>query len=103
MVWRDRNLRNSYDNSLGNNGLIDQTALTSEESSGSEFVEEEKPWPPTQERLSRSRAQKLAPRVPRPQSHLFRQPGGRPRASKHTRRWENCECLSLAEEWSLQC
>ena len=71
--------------------IFNREVITSEESSESEFVEEEKPWPPTQDRLSRSRAQKQAGRVPRPHSHLFRLSGGRARGSKHARRWENCE------------
>jgi hypothetical protein len=74
-----------------NSRTCQESGTPSEESSGSEFVEEEKPWPPTQERLSRRRVQKQAPRVPRPHSHLFRQSGGRTRGSKHARRWENCK------------
>ncbi len=63
------------------------------ESSEGEFVEEEKPWPPEPTgRIGRSKNKGYgsAPRVPRPHSHLFRL-SGRARASKHSRRWENCE------------
>ncbi len=86
MVWRSARARNIY-TSTGNN-----VGLTSEESSEAEFVEEEKPWPPKEERLSRARArlQKQASRLPRPHSHLYTL-GGKPRGGKHARRWENCE------------
>ena len=66
-----------------------------EESTETEFVEEEKPWPPAcEDRSSRSHKCSWAPRLPRPHSHLFRIAGGRARASKHTRRWENCESIA---------
>ena len=93
MIWRSDRARNIY-NSGNNDVRVLEHGLTSEESSEGEFVEEEKPWPPTQlqgERSSRARVQKLAPRVPRPHSHLFRLSGGRCRGSKHSRRWENCK------------
>ena len=86
MIWRTDRARNIYNSSSSN---VAQ-GLVSEESSEGEFVEDEKPWPPDQ-RESRTRAQQLAPRVPRPHSHLFRLPGGRARGGKHSRRWENCE------------
>lgn len=90
MIWRTDRARNIYySNSSGN--VWGGAGLSTDESSEGEFVEEEKPWPPTQERLSRARAQKLASRVPRPHSHLFMLPGGRCRGGKHSRRWENCE------------
>lgn len=92
MVQRSDRARNIFNS--GAPGI----ALASEESSGSEFVEEEKPWPPTQDRLSRCRAQKQASRVPRPHSHLFRLSGGRARGSKHARRWENSMFLASLHE-----
>lgn len=92
MVQRSDRARNVF------NSRTQREGLTSEESSESEFVEEEKPWPPTQERLSRSRAQKQAAHVPRPHSHLFRLSGGRARGSKHARRWENCKEAGQGEQ-----
>ena len=93
MVWRSDRARNVYNTcSLQRNDdplILD--GLNSEESSESEFVEEEKPWPPTEQRLSRSRAQKREARVPRPHSHLLLGPGGRSRGGRHARRWENCK------------
>lgn len=68
-----------------------------EESSEHEFVEEEKPWPPDNDALRMGRSKNkgcgCAPRLPRPHSHLFRI-AGRARASKHRRRWENCESVA---------
>ena len=72
---------------------LQQSVLSgSDISSESEFIEEEKPWPPSNDadRSSRPKNKGWAPRLPRPHSHLF-MIAGRARASKHTRRWENCE------------
>lgn len=108
MVWRNMNSSSSRMNNARN--LYNSTShtspeiitgqgnvvagLTSEESSEGELVEvEEKPWPPVGERTSRPKRHDPEARKPRPHSHLFRISGGRARASKHTRRWENCECM----------
>ena len=89
---RARNIFNSNDRSNLNQDVIGG-GLTSGESSESEFVEGEKPWPPSEEREGRSRVQRQTPRVPRPHSHLFRMREGHSRGGKHSRRWENCETL----------
>lgn len=89
---RARNIFNSNDRSDLNQDVIGQ-GLASGESSESEFVEGEKPWPPTEARESRARAQKQAHRIPRPHSHLFRLREGHSRGGKHSRRWENCEII----------
>ncbi len=89
MVWRtsrSRNILGSGDTALIPDYLSD--------SSESEFVEEEKPWPPGVggDRTSRSK-RRAPPRFPRPHSHLFRySEGQRLRGNKHARRWENCKC-----------
>ena len=99
MVWRSsraRNLLNSGDTSNGR--LITDYCYTSSEheSSEGEFVEAEKPWPPVDlARTSRSRTKVAALHVPRPHSYLFRKSDGRARGSKHSRRWENCELVSI--------
>lgn len=92
----------SRDRSSSNNITPNSPGRVGEESSEGEFVEEEKPWPPEDGvsiwpsedgvRIGRTRNKSTSytPRVPRPHSHLFRL-AGRARASKHSRRWENCE------------
>lgn len=67
----------------------------SQESSESEFVEAEKPWPPSDHGRSRALTKQVTQLLPRPHSHLFRRgPGaGQARGSRHSRRWENCKLL----------
>ena len=86
MVWRSNRARNVL--GLGSTGIIQDYSSDSDR----EFVEEEKPWPLTKERVGRSK--RRAPRLPRPHSHLFRTSSGkRAQGNKHARRWENCEPL----------
>ncbi len=87
---RIRNLVNSSD-SVSSNQIP-----SSQESSGTEYVEEEKPWPPLDHQpRCKTLCRQVTRRDPRPQSHLFRRgPGdGHERRSRHTRRWENCKIV----------
>ena len=95
-MWGSDRSRNIYNSQPSRDLVITYCGgATSGESSGSEFVEEEKPWPPDEKSCRPSRSLlRHVPRVPRPHSHLFRTSGGRARGSKHSRRWENCEHYS---------
>ncbi len=93
MVKRVSRVRNILDYREGGNVLSNQVA-SSQESSETEFVEEEKPWPLSLSHQSRCKTlDRQVRRVePRPQSHLFRRGSGegKERRSRHSRRWENC-------------
>ena len=92
---RLRNLVNSCDNDHPHQPLWTNqiAAVSSQESSEGEFVEEEKSWPPHRHSRSKVLMRQVTQKLPRPHSHLFRRgPGaGQTRGSGHSRRWENCK------------
>lgn len=91
-VSRSRNLLSSADL---DNRLWSNQFPSSEESSESEFIEEEKPWPPlfTHQSRSKTLTRQVTRHTARPQSHLFKRGSGdgQERRGRHSRRWENCE------------
>ncbi len=99
-VIRDRNIVNY---SEGGGVLYRNQVPSSQESSESEFVEEEKPWPPLGHQSRCKTLDRQVRRVePRPQSHLFRRGSGegKERRSRHSRRWENCTIMHYYETGS---
>ncbi|XP_064387163.1 R3H domain-containing protein 4-like isoform X1 [Halichondria panicea] len=95
MVKRGSRIRNLIN--ISEDGVSPNQILSSEESSGTEYIEEEKPWPPLDHQpRCKTLCRQVTRRDPRPQSHLFRRgPGdGHERRSRHSRRWENSAFLS---------
>ncbi len=88
-VSRIRNLLNSDFVAVHSNQIS-----SSQESSETENIDEEKPWPPV-DHLSRCKTMSrlVTRREPRPHSHLFKRGSGdgKERRSRHARRWENCK------------